>query len=114
MRERIAFQMMVEGDDEFGNPAAGGWETQFEEPARLKPGIGSETMIASRIAGVQPYTMTIQSSLRTRQITPAWRAVDVRAGNKPDGKPRRVFDIKAIANPDEWQGALNLVVVETS
>ncbi|WP_242221202.1 head-tail adaptor protein [Shinella zoogloeoides] len=105
MRERIAFQTRTEVDDGFGNVTSGPFETVFEEPARLKPGLGSETVIAARLAGTQPYTMTIRSSTRTRQITPAWQAVDAR-------NPTRIFDIKAIANPDEWSSNLNLVVVE--
>lgn len=105
MRERIAFQKRSVGDDGFGNEVSGPFVTEFEEPARMKPGIGSETVIAARLAGTQPYTMAIRSSERTRQITVAWQAVDAR-------NPSKIFDIKAIANPDEWNGMLNLVVVE--
>lgn len=105
MRERIAFQTRSEVDDGFGSVTTGPYETVFEEPARLKPGLGSETVIAARLAGTQPYTMTVRSSVRTREITPAWQAVDVR-------NPSRIFDIKAIANPDEWGGMLNIVVVQ--
>lgn len=113
MRERIAFQRESWIDDGWGGTTEG-WQTQFEEPAELRPGIGSETVIASRIAGVQPYTMIINSSERTREITPAWRCYDVRAGMREDGKtPVRLFDIKAVANPDQWQGKLNLVVVQS-
>lgn len=112
MRYRIAFQKRGEMDDGYGGTITGPFATVFEEPARLKPGIGSETVIASRIAGIQPFTITIRSSERTRQVTPAWRAVDVRAG-ETGGQPNRVFDIKAIANPDEWDQMLNIVAVES-
>ncbi|MCO5156110.1 MAG: head-tail adaptor protein [Aquamicrobium sp.] len=112
MRERIGFQESEWVDDGWGGSESA-WVTKFEEPAELRPGIGSETVIASRIAGVQPFTMVIRSSTRTRQITPAWRCYDVRAGMGEDGKtPKRLFNIKAVANPDQWHSMLNLMVVE--
>lgn len=112
MRHRLAFQKADWIDDGYGGSTSD-WVTQFEEPARMKPGIGSETVIASRLAGVQPFTITIRSSERTRQITPAWRIVDSRAGNNEYGTPARVFDIKAVANPDEWDQFLNIIAVES-
>ena len=116
MRERIAFQKRGDEVDPFDPDhvivGVGPWTTQFEEPARMIPGTGSETYAASRLQGVQPYTMIIRSSERTREITPAWQAVDLRAGNREDGSPKRVFDIKAVANPDRWNGMLNLVAIQ--
>ncbi|MCZ7977430.1 head-tail adaptor protein [Agrobacterium salinitolerans] len=113
MRERIGFQEMVEGDDGFGGVVSG-YQTVFEEPATMAPSTGSEITVASRLQGIQPYTMTIRSSERTRRITTAWRAFDARQGMKPDGKtPVRAFDIKAVANPDRWNGKLQLLVVES-
>lgn len=105
MREKLHFQTRTEVDDGFGNPVSGDFATVFTEPARLRPGIGSETVIAARLAGTQPFTITVRSSVRTRTITPAWRAVDAR-------NSARIFDIKAIANPDEWGRDLQLVAVQ--
>jgi len=106
MRSKLHFQARSEVDDGFGNVTSGPFETVFTEPARLRPGIGSETVQAARLQGVQPYTITIRSSARTRTITTAWRAVDARDAS-------RIFDIKAIANPDEWGMNLNLVAVQS-
>lgn len=105
MRSKLHFQARTEVDDGFGNITSGPFQTVFLEPARLKPGLGSETVQAARLQGVQPYTITIRSSTRTRQITTAWRAVDARDAN-------RVFDIKAIANPDEWDMDLSILAVQ--
>jgi hypothetical protein len=115
MRERIAFQKRGDSVDPYDGTVVvgtGPWETVFEEPAKMIPGTGSETFAASRLQGVQPYTMVIRSSERTREITPAWQAVDVRGGSREDGSPKRVFDIKAVANPDRWNGLLNLIVIQ--
>lgn len=105
MREKLHFQARTEVDDGFGNVTSGPFQTVFTEPARLRPGLGSETVQAARLQGVQPYTITIRSSARTRAITPAWRAVDARNAS-------RIFDIKAIANPDEWGRDLSIVAVQ--
>ena len=104
-REKLHFQKRTTVDDGFGNQVPGGpWVTQFTEPARLRPGLGSETVIASRLQGVQPYRVTIRSSQRARAMTTAWRAIDARSDRK--------FAIKAIANPDEHNRYLELMVVE--
>lgn len=105
MREKIHFQTRTMVDDGFGNETAGPFATVFSEPADLIPGTGSETVIAARLAGTQPYTIIVRSSARTRQITPAWQAVDAR-------DPSRIFDITAISNPDRWNGKLNIQATE--
>lgn len=105
MREKIHFQERAYGDDGFGNTVTGDFATVFTEPARLKPGVGSETVIAARLAGQQPYTITVRENSRTRCITPAWQAVDARDGRK--------FDIKAIANVDERGRYLSILAVQS-
>jgi head-tail adaptor len=107
MRERIHFQKRGDSDDGFGTVivGAGPFVTLFTEPARLKPGLGSETIIASRLEGIQPYTVTVRSSSRTRDVTTAWQLVDARNAG-------RVFNIKSIVNPDEHARYIDLVVVE--
>lgn len=110
MREKLHFQQrQLEPDPWGGDPRPGDYATVFTEPARLKPGLGSETIIASRLAGIQPYTVTVRSSTRTRGVNTAWRVVDARpaAGQEP-----RVFAIKSIVNPDERDRYIDLVVVE--
>ncbi len=108
MRGLLNLQQQVEGDDGYGNVTVA-WATVATVAAGLAPMRGGEQIVAARMAGRQPYIVTIRSSEQTRQITPAWRFVDARAGNRPDGEPRRVLDIKAISDPDgknAWLEAL--------
>ncbi len=103
LSERIGFEVEVEGDDGYGGVVVG-FAEQFVEPARLEPRVGSETVIASRLQGLQPYTMTVRSNERTRTITPAWRARNKRTGV--------VYAIKAAVNIDERNQWIELLVVQ--
>ncbi|MEI5682352.1 MULTISPECIES: head-tail adaptor protein [unclassified Mesorhizobium] len=103
LSERIVFQVRGEVDDGYGNPITGPFADQFTEPARLAPRLGSEPVIAARLTGVQPFLLTVRSSIRTREITPAWRAVNSRTGV--------TYNIKAIVNIDERNAYLELLVV---
>ena len=103
LSERIGFEAEVEGDDGYGGVVVG-FAEQFVEPARLEPRVGSEPVIASRLQGLQPYTMTVRSNERTRAITPAWRARNKRSGV--------VYAIKAAVNIDERNQWIELLVVQ--
>lgn len=98
LRGLVHCQEQVEGDDGFGNVVVD-WSTRATVAANFLPLRGTETVMAARLAGKQPYVVTIRSSELTRAMTPAWRLVDARAG-EVNGRPRRVFDIKAISDPD--------------
>lgn len=76
----------------------------FTAPARLTPRLGSETVIASRLQGIQPYTITVRSTLQSRMVTPAWRAVNARTG--------AVYDIKSVVNVDERNAYLEMLVLQ--
>lgn len=102
LNHRVTFMKREEIDDGFGG-TRGDWVDQFTVAARLKPRMGSETVIASRLQGVQPYTITVHSSNRTRQITPAWQAKNTHTGE--------VYDIKSIINPDERNQYLEMLAV---
>ncbi|NGN45178.1 head-tail adaptor protein [Mesorhizobium sp. CGMCC 1.15528] len=104
LSERITFQVRGVVPDGYGNDVTGPFADQFIEPARLAPRLGSEPVIAARLTGVQPFLLTVRSSTRTRQITPAWRAVNARTGV--------TYNIKAIVNPDERNQYLELLVVQ--
>ncbi|RJG46504.1 head-tail adaptor protein [Mesorhizobium sp. DCY119] len=104
LSERITFQVRGVVPDGYGNDVTGPFADQFTEPARLAPRLGSEPVIAARLTGVQPFLLTVRSSARTREITPAWRAVNARTG--------RTYNIKAIVNPDERNAYLEMLVVE--
>ena len=103
LSERIGFEAEVEGDDGYGGVVVG-WNEVFVEPGRLEPRVGSETVIASRLQGLQPFTMTVRSNERTRAITPAWRARNKRSGV--------VYEIKAAVNIDERNQWIELLVVQ--
>lgn len=103
LSERIGFEAEVEGDDGYGGTVIG-WNEVFMEPARLRPMRGNEEIIASRLQGIQPFTMTVRSNERTRNITPAWRARKKRSGV--------VYAIKAAVNIDERNQWIELLVVQ--
>jgi SPP1 family predicted phage head-tail adaptor len=94
LRERLAFERRATGDDGYGNEGPfGDWERQFECHAGARPLRGSETVIAARLQGVQPYILTVRMSSNTRQVDASWRAVDL-------NDPKRIFNIKTAADPD--------------
>lgn len=112
LRQRVTFQRRGEMSDGFGNEQVGAWTTQFSVAARLQPRLGGEEVVASRLAGVQPYILTVRSSLQTRSITTAWRAYDARAGFNSAGEPKRVFNIHSAANVDEVGAFIDFLVSE--
>ncbi|PDS97522.1 phage head-tail adapter protein [Rhizobium sp. S9] len=79
LRSRLQFQKRGESDDGFGNAVTGEFETVFIDAAEIIPRMGSETVMASRLQGVQPYTIRVRSSSQTREIDATWRAVDQRS-----------------------------------
>ena len=105
LRDRIYLQRRDPGDDGFGNtlPEAGEFETALEVWANLRPLRGSETVIASRLAGRQPYIVTVRSSSETRQVNEAWRIV-VKA------RPELVMAIAAPPSEPE-RGWIEIVAV---
>lgn len=104
LSEVVAFQVRSEADDGYGNPVTGDFATQFTEPARLRPLKGSEPVLAARLTGVQPFLLVVRGSARTRAVTPAWRAVNARTG--------AVYNIATVANPDERNAWLEMLVTE--
>jgi SPP1 family predicted phage head-tail adaptor len=94
LKWRIAFDKRVTVDDGYGNEQ-GAFAEQFVVAAHLKPRFGGEAVIAARLQGHQPVTITVRQSTQTRLITPDWRARDVRTSEvyairspavDPDGK----------------------------
>lgn len=103
LSERVAFFEPDNIDDGYGGTTQG-YVERFQDAARLQPRMGSETVIASRLQGVQPYTLTVRSSTATRAVTPAWRVRNVRSG--------REYNIKAVVNSDERNAMLEMLIVE--
>lgn len=104
LSEVVAFQVRSVADDGYGNPVSGDYATQFFEPCRLQPKMGSEPVLAARLTGVQPFLLTVRSSARTRGVTPAWRAVNSRTG--------AVYNIATVANVDERGAYLEMLVID--
>lgn len=104
LNQVVAFQVRSEADDGYGNPITGDFATQFTEPCRMQPKLGSEPVLAARLTGVQPFLLTVRSSVRTRGVTPAWRAVNSRTG--------AVYNIATVANVDERGAYLEMLVTE--
>lgn len=67
MRSLLHIQQQIEGDDGYGNVTVA-WATVATVAAGLAPMRGSETVMAARMAGRQPYIVTIRSSEQARQI----------------------------------------------
>lgn len=84
--------------------AVTGWEVMFSEAARIKPAIGGESVVASRLQGRQPHIVTVWSSARTRGVGLDWRIVNRRSG--------AVYAIKSFANVDERDMEIDFQVVE--
>ncbi|WP_193336170.1 head-tail adaptor protein [Devosia beringensis] len=85
LRERLACQFAsTPTDDGWGGPISGAGEftTQFIVSAGMKPRTGGEGVDAARLGGSQPFVVTVRNTSQTRQITPAWRLVDTRGGNR--------------------------------
>ncbi len=91
--ERVAFEERIDVDDGAGN-LKGAFVTQFERYAKITPRLGGEEVMAARLAGRQPVTITVRvDAPNTSRITPAWRARDVKTGI--------LYNIRAISNPDQ-------------
>lgn len=105
LRERMTFQARAAVDDGVGNPVSGAWQDRCTVWASLAAKMGTETVTASRMQGEQPYILTVRQSSDTRAITTDWRAVDAH-------QPGRIYNIRAIADPDGRRTWLELLVVE--
>lgn len=93
LREKLRFEAReAKADDGYGN-REDVWSEQFVSSARVQPLKGSETVIASRLAGVQPAIISIRSGRCAKQVAPGWRAVDCRSG--------AIYNIRSLANFDE-------------
>jgi head-tail adaptor len=79
LRSKLHFQKRGQSDDGFGNAVTGEFETVFTDAAEIIPRMGSETVMASRLQGVQPFTIRVRSSTQTRELDATWRALDARS-----------------------------------
>ena len=80
LREVFSFQSRRQQDDGAGNEVSGPWVEQCKAAAERTALRGTETVMASRLQGVQPYLVTVRYSTGTAAVTTEWRAVDTRTG----------------------------------
>lgn len=105
LREKLFFQRRAIVDDGMGNEQSGDWETKFTAAAELISLRGGESVMASRLAGTQPYIIRIRSCAAARDVTPAWRAVDAR-------QQGRTFNITAAVDPDNKNAWLDIMATQ--
>ena len=79
-RDLLAFEVRQNIDDGYGNEISGPFVEQFRDNAELAALRGSETVMASRLSGKQPFLCTVRCHTNTLRVTTDWRAVNVRTG----------------------------------
>lgn len=108
LRHLLSFQRKGDADDGFGTiiPGAGPFAEVFHAVARLTPlRGGTETIVAGRLAGVQPYTCTFRSHPAARDATTDWRIVDLRTN--------KIYQVKSpISDPDQKNAYLDMLIQE--
>lgn len=105
LRERVNVLAWTEVDDGYSGTKLE-WATVATVAAGFYATRGSESSMASRLAGKQPFIFAIRSSTATRAITPAYKLQDAR-------NTARMFDIKSVSDPDGKRAWLELLCVET-
>jgi head-tail adaptor len=100
LREVIDMQARSEIEDEYGNVTIGPYETQWSAPARIHILRGTETVIASRLAGTQVLAITVRWQPAWDDVTSDWRIVNGRTGV--------TYNIRSI-EPDERKAWINIL-----
>lgn len=100
-RKRVTFSKREILADDYGNPQTTPFVDQFTVWARIRFLVGTETVIAERLAGHQPAVITVRRSAAAARVEPEWRVVDAH-------DPARVFNIRAIT-PDERNRAIDFL-----
>lgn len=99
LEHRVAFaKRPAQADDGYGN-TEGPFVEHHVVWAGVRPRFGGEAVLAGRLSGVQPYTITVRSSPEMLEVTPEWRARHACDG--ACGVPEGIeFNIRSIADPD--------------
>lgn len=94
LRERVGFYRRAMASDGYGNSeGAFPAEPEFSVAANIKPRLGGEQVLQSRLQGVNLVNITVRWSSETAQVEPDWIVKNERTGE--------VYNIRSIINPDE-------------
>jgi head-tail adaptor len=103
LREFLIFDKRDEAEDGHGNSEAG-WREQFRCAARVVfSKSNAESVIAARLDGRQPVSITIGWSRAASKADTAWRIRDKRT--------QKIYDITSVA-PDEKHQWIDIMAVE--
>ena len=102
LRARVAFERREDIDDGAGNPQSGAFAEVYRCAAEIAPKLGGEEVQAARLAGRQPFLVTVRACRALEKLGADWRLRDVRNG--------MLYNIRAIANPDQRGVYLELLV----
>lgn len=83
LRVAVAFDQRAEIDDGHGNKV-GDFVEQFRQRASFLTLKGTETVQAARLAGVQPFVVTVRYSKAAAAVTMGWRARNINTGETYD------------------------------
>lgn len=103
LSERFSFEKREALAGDAYGVAEGQWIEQFTCAAKKIPLRRGESVIASRLAGVQPYVLTIRASNQSRLIQTNWRARDARTGKE--------YNIRTV-EPSPDRARIDLLVEE--
>jgi SPP1 family predicted phage head-tail adaptor len=93
LRNRVYFDKRVtQPADQYGN-AESNFVEQFSRMAKVRPRLGGETVVASRLEGRQPVDITVRRDSETTLISSAWRA--------RHGGNGTVYNVRSVVDPYE-------------
>lgn len=90
LRERIEFQSREDLADNYGN-TKGDWKARYRVSANIRPRFGGEEVMAARLGGRQPVTITVRYSSGMTAVTTDFRVKDMRTGE--------FYNLRSIIDP---------------
>lgn len=109
LKHKLIFGKRSVEVDEYGN-SDGAFVGHYIVSAALKPRFGGEAVLAMRLQGIQPYTVTVRDSPEMREVNSDWQAqhsLDCPCGRKLN----ELFNIRGDpTNPDQKNKYLEMVV----
>lgn len=103
LTHKIAFDKRLETDDGYGNTQTS-FVQQFIRSAAVRAKFGGEAVIAARLQGQQPVTITVRQDSQTALIAEDWRARNMASGKE--------YAIRSIVDPDD-SGAFFEILTQT-